>query len=279
MKNEIIVPPMGKKVNRALVAKKPIITFALSAVLAVTFTSCSRIKVSDLDWKQELEVKSLQLKSPYLDNPDLVRVYFTFDTIVDDYKVSGIFYPTSDDDAKNYNGGVFLLMRNVVTGKEHEWTNYDHKSQTFTSAFISKNICDLIEDPAFNGFNDGDSYVFIYHNEHDTMHWVGYDEPEIFPLKSNAEFQFYDVDFDGQDELLISCDAEGSSAHPMFEVYESGRRGLKKRDLVINSLTRFDQKRREVFTMVANEELRQKSYYKYEGNGSGKLKLIWQTTE
>ena len=60
---------------------RPIITFALSAMYAITFVSCSRIKVSDLDWMQELEQKSLQLKSPYVDNPDLVRVYFTFDTI------------------------------------------------------------------------------------------------------------------------------------------------------------------------------------------------------
>ena len=60
---------------------RPIITFALSAMYAITVVSCSGIKVSDLDWMQELEQKSLQLKSPYVDNPDLVRVYFTFDTI------------------------------------------------------------------------------------------------------------------------------------------------------------------------------------------------------
>ena len=62
---------------------RPIITFALSAMYAITFVSCSRtsVSVSNFDWKQELEQKSLQLKSPYVDNPDLVRVYFTFDTI------------------------------------------------------------------------------------------------------------------------------------------------------------------------------------------------------
>lgn len=258
---------------------KTFITLALTAVLAITLTSCSNPKVSDLDWMQELELKSLQLKSPYLDNPDILRVYFQFDTIVDDYKVSGIFYPTSDDDAKNYYGGVSMYLRNVVTGREYELTNYDHKSHKFTSNFISENIYDITEDSAFNGFRDGDSYVFAYHNEHDTMHWVGYDEPEIFPLKSNAEFQFYDVDFDGEDELLISCCIEVSYQHPMFEVYELNKRGLKKRNLKINSLTRFDQKRMTVFTMEPNEKLRLTSYYEYEGNGNGNLNLRWHATD
>jgi hypothetical protein len=208
-----------------------------------------------------------------------VRVYFKFDTIVDDYKVSGIFYPTSDDDAKNYYGGVFMYLCNIVTGREYELTNYDHECHKFTSNFMSKNICDITEDSAFNDFRDGDNYVFTYHNEHDTMHWVGYDEPEIFPLKSHAEFQFYDVDFDGRDELLISCSTEVSYQYPVFEVYELNKQGLKKRNLKINSLTRFDQKRKTVFTMEPNEKLRVTSYYEYEGNGSGNLNLRWHTTD
>lgn len=257
---------------------KPIISFTLLIVLAIAVVSCSRtnVSVSNFDWKQELEQKSLQLKSPYVDNPDLVRVYFTFDTIVNDYKVTGIFYPTVDD-AKNHDGGVFLLMRNVVTGKEYEWTNYDHKSQTFTSAFISKNICDLIEDSAFSGFKDGDSYVFIYHNEHDTMRWAGYDEPEIFPLKSNAEFQFYDVDFDGRDELLISCYRCDLYRPKAFDVYELTNRGLKKRTMEINSFTRFDKNRNRTSTMAHNGPS-QLILHEYESTGRGNLRLKWHTT-
>lgn len=258
---------------------RPFITFALTAVLAITLTSCSNPKVSDLDWMQELELKSLQLKSPYLDNPDILRVYFQFDTIVEDYKVSGVFYPTSDDDAKNYYGGVSMYLRNVVTGREYELTNYDHKSHKFTSYFMSNNLYDIIKDSTFNGFKNGDSYVFTYHNEHDTMRWKGYDESEIFPLKSHVEFQFYDVDFDGRDELLICCCREVSYQHPMFEVYELNKQGLKKRDLTINSLTRFDQKRMTVFTMEPNEKLRLTSYYEYEGNGNGNLNLRWHATD
>ncbi len=249
---------------------KPIISFVLSAALAITFASCDSPKVSDSNWVQEL-----QQRNPLKDNPDFVSVYFTFDTIVNHYKVSGIFYPTAaDNDAKNYNCGVFLYLYNIVTDKEYELTNYNHKSHMFTSSFVSKNICDIIEDLAFNGFSDGDSYVFTYHDEHDTMHWVGYDEPEIFPLKSHAEFQLYDVDFDGQDELLICCCTEVSYQHPMFEVYELNKQGLKKRDLKINSLTRFDLKRKNVFTMVPNESFRQTSFYEYEGCGGG-LQLKW----
>ena len=254
---------------------KPIITFALSAVLTITFVSCMKPKVSDSDWIQEL-----QQKNPLKDNPDYVSVYFKFDTIVDSYRVNGFFYQYyKDKDTKYYNVRVFMYLRNVVTYMEYELSDYDLQHHKFTSNFMSKNIYDIIEDTAFNGFKNGDSLVFTYHNEHDTMCWKGYNEPEIFPLKSNAEFQFYDVDFDGKDELLISCNTKDFHPHPMFEVYELGRSCLKKRDLVINSLTRFDQKRKNVFTMVPDEKLRLTSYYEYEGNGSGNLKLVWYAND
>ena len=82
---------------------------------------------------------------------------------------------------------------------------------------MSKNVQDFVLSEDFKGFHDGDYYTFHY----DTSTQKN---PQN-PLLPNAEYQFCDIDFDGEDELLLNYyhgGAKGGSAHEIYEMTDSG---------------------------------------------------------
>ena len=72
-------------------------------------------------------VQKLAEKNPLKSNTNITCVYFRFDTIVNDFEVNGVFYPTYKqehgwDDQEN---GVYLNFHSLKTGKDYCFTTWD----------------------------------------------------------------------------------------------------------------------------------------------------------
>ena len=165
-------------------------------------------------WVRELEAKNM-----FKDSANIISVYFRFDTTINDFKVSGILYPNhAEEYGWSYaENGVRLFFASLNTDKEYVWTDWEEDYKCFKNTFMSKNVQDIVLSEDFKGFHDGDYYTFHYdtYTRENTQN----------PLLPNAEYQFYDIDFDGEDELLLNYyhgGAKGGSAHEIYEMTDTG---------------------------------------------------------
>ena len=81
---------------------------------------------------------------------------------------------------------------------------------------MSKNVSDIVYSTDFKGFKTCDFYTFKY----DTTQ----NNNSQNPLLPNAEYQFYDIDFDGEDELMLNYyhgGPKGGSAHEIYEITDN----------------------------------------------------------
>lgn len=228
---------------------RPIITFALTAVLTITFASCRKPQAtqqgdvlvitenSKTDW-----VSELKNKDPLRYDIKSISVYFRFDTIINNFEVNGIFYPTYDEDnmADYFHGwfyevGAWLFFRNVETGKEYVWTDFVEDCHCFKKTFMSKNVYDIVTADGFRGFKNGDNYIFDYNT-------FVYDDAEN-PFYRYAEYQFWDVDNDGEDELLLGFYDGGPHGITLYETYEMTDSGLVSKSLEFDEHSHFNLKK------------------------------------
>ena len=165
-------------------------------------------------WVHELEAKNM-----FKDSANIISVYFRFDTIINNFVVIGILYPSySEEYGWSYaENGARLFFYNQETDIEYTWTDWKKEYQCFKNTFMSKNVQDIVLSEDFKGFHNGDYYTFHY----DTSTLKN---PQN-PLLPNAEYQFYDIDFDGANELLLNYyhgGAKGGSAHEIYEMTDTG---------------------------------------------------------
>lgn len=164
-------------------------------------------------WVRELETKDIQKGCA-----NNISVYFRFDTIINGFVVSGILYPNySKECGWSYaENGVRLFFASLDTDKEYVWTDWEEDSKCFKYTFMSKNVQDIVLSEDFKGFHDGNYYTFHYD--------ISTQKNPQNPLLPNAEYQFYDIDFDGEDELLLNYyhgGAKGGSAHEIYEMTDT----------------------------------------------------------
>lgn len=175
---------------------------------------------SNAEWVHEL-----QQNNPLRDSANICSIYFQYDTVVNNFEVSGIFYPRyyePNTNDKKYgwfdDGGVTLFFHDITTGKIFTFSTIkggrvDEDSFTYRS----KNVSNMYYSDDFKGFKNNSAYIFTY-----------YDTPNkttISPLLSEAEFSFFDADFDGENELLIACyhgGAMGKTCYQVFDITEEG---------------------------------------------------------
>lgn len=198
-----------------------------------------------------LWVLDLQQKNPLKDSADIVSVYFRFDTIINNFEVSGVLYPsyTKEYGWDSHENGVCLFFHNLKNGKEYVWTDWDCKCSCFKNYFISKNVSNIVSDKRFNGFKNGDTYIFHY----DTT-TAKYANNDLLPY---AEYQFYDVDFDGEDELILGYYFGGPHGSPSFEIYEITDSGLAMKSVIdedgyffLDTSTKFDSKNKTIVNTI-----------------------------
>lgn len=170
--------------------------------------SCKRVAQHDSAWVQELSQRN-----PFANDTNYTSVYFRFDTIVNGYDVRGIYFPTYAEENKHdrwhgwyYESGVIMYFRNIATGQEYTFTDFDERCKSFKHIFMSKNVYDINTRTDFPGYTSGDAYIFHYDDKDDAI---------------DAEFLLLDVDADGEDELLIGYYKGGpyqSNAYDIFEI-------------------------------------------------------------
>lgn len=257
---------------------KSLIVFVITGMF---FAACTtQTKDSTMPYKVSPKaqwVKELQQKNPLKDSTGLTSVYFRFDTIVNDFEVSGILYPSylekyGWNDSEN---GARIFFHSLETDKEYTWTDYDEKYHCFRTIFMSKNVADIVTAKGFQGFKNGDSYIFRY----DTTIYSNPDNP----LLPYAEYQFYDADFDGEDELMLGFYRGGPHLCPCYEIYDLTDSGLvvKSADdgfgsFLLDSYSKFDSVNRT----IANTIYCGVSWgeYVYKANDEGQFYLLYHVS-
>ena len=255
----------------------PLLTIILIVVSCTKQTDTTKpYKVSsNAAWVEELKKRN-----PLKDSANITSVYFRYDTIVNGYEVSGVFYPIYQEVYKNdswggwsYESGVYMVFRNIETGNEFifdkmgKWISGDDDC----GYFISSNILDIFSN-SFKGFGKDDAYVFKYHNEQICSE---------NPLLLDADFQFADVDFDGEDELVICNHGGGPRGSNSYDAYEVTTDGLVQKEpynkstcwFAITEDTRFDTINKCVICCLSESSC-QWGEYIYQADENGNLKFI-----
>lgn len=197
-----------------------------------------------------------------------ITVMINYDTPINGYEVTGKFYPF---DAQSETGQVRLRFKSLSGKQDFVFSNvgkFEDGNKKSPAKFTGYNICEYISADENARFHDGDTLVFHYNTE-----------PGIFedsPLYYYAEFQFFDVDFDGTEEFLVSDYYRGRGGNN-YEVYEITPKGLKKKgfrpfDRITNS-TIFDSERR-VITDILHDGVFSSEYTKYKISNDGNSAII-----
>ena len=186
-----------------------------------------------------------------------LTVHIKYDKPINGYQVTGEFFPFSD---QSETGQVILRFKSISGGHDFVYSNvgaYEDNNKKFPAKLTGYNICKYIFADESTRFHDGDTLVFHYNTE-----------PGIFedsPLYYYAEFQFYDVDFDGKEEFLVSDFYRGRGGNN-YDVYEITPKGLKKKTFKpfdrITNTTVFDADR-SVITDVTHDGVFTSEYTEY----------------
>lgn len=179
--------------------------------------------------------------SPRKEEP--LHIYMVYEEPVNGYYVTGEFYPF---DETSETGQVELYFNPVDGGKPLVLSNVGQFEKDYPDnplKFTGKNILDYCLSEGFDGYHSGD-----------TLHCRYYDTNEYYqesPLFYDAEFQFFDVDLDGKEELLIN-DYDKSRTGNHYSVYEVTTDGFVLREeepfAEIDNTTRFIPESRQIVT-------------------------------
>lgn len=148
----------------------------LLPLLALLVAGCSH--------RQTLESTSKDVEKV----DSVIIINFRYNQIVDNYEVYGTWCPFGSN---SETGNVNMKFRDVRSGKVYEYIN---------EKYTNFEICNIVFSEGFKGHTDGAVYNFDYRIN-------GVDWAHNHQLPYYTPFMFFDVDFDGQKELLINnCD-------------------------------------------------------------------------
>ena len=133
----------------------------------------------------------------YMQGDSLINVYFIYNQTVKGYEVTGRWMPYGK---YSETGDVVINFHHKETGNEFyyfgkKYNSFDTDEVTFTKDF--------------KGHQNGDIHYFNYASP-DTI-----DNFKSSSINYYSSFQFLDVDFDGNDELLISDMCKGQATTTM----------------------------------------------------------------
>ena len=165
------------------------------------------------------------------DSKTPIRVTLKYDRPIGGYDVTAVWQPF---EAKNCETGcITATFRNATTGMVFKYVNNEKFSSYFTDHFTFSE--------GFKGHKDGDEY---------TIEYISPETPNLphKPIDYYLPFQFYDVDFDGVNELLVRD--WGGSRNGDCSVYEVTNLGLKEKSYFpfgqLDTQTEFDSDRQTI---------------------------------
>ena len=177
---------------------KLLLLIAIFVSLGVIYFLSNNMIVDTMSKEQEKEREKICVKLIY-DEP------------IDGYIVTADWQPFQAKDCET--GYITINFHNTSTGKDFQYVN----REKFSCYHI-----DLIANAdTFEGYKDGDVY---------TIQYVSKPNPFIeSPIDYYLPFQFYDIDFDGEKELLITDYYQGQQGnnYEVFEITDSGLEAKK----------------------------------------------------
>ena len=184
-------------------------------ILALLIVGCgnrqvlhNNINPTDSAWIYTLNKIVLPVKQD-----SLINVYFKYNQIVNGYEVTGRWMPF---EPHSETGCVIMNFRHTTSGQAFQYVENIHHNFDMDEITFSK---------GFKGYQNGDVYYLDYiANENP-------DEYKDSPLYYYAPFQFYDVDFDGEQELLIN-DCDQIKGGNTYRAYKVGENDIEQMDYV-----------------------------------------------
>lgn len=141
----------------------------------------------------------------------LINVYFKYIQIVDGYEITGRWMPFEPIGCET--GYLIMNFRDTTNGNSFQYIN--------TQKYNSYDTDNITFSKDFKGYRNGDVYYFDYTfpNANDSNN--GFSDS---PIGYNTSFQFLDVDFDGENELLINDwgKYQGGNNYAVYKVTTDG---------------------------------------------------------
>ena len=135
-----------------------------------------------------------------------VCVKLVYDKPIEGYEVTADWQPFEAKVCET--GYITINFRDISTGKEFQYVNKEKFSSYHTDLIAATD--------GFDGYKNGYTYTIQYVTKTNPF--------EESPLDYYLPFQFYDVDFDGEKELLINNDEKGQqgNGYDVFEITDAG---------------------------------------------------------
>lgn len=188
-----------------------------------------------------------------------ICVKLIYDEPIEGYVVTADWQPFKAMDCET--GLITINFRNISTGKEFQYVNNEKFSSYHT---------DLITfAEGFGGYKNGDTYTIQYISK--PSHF------EESQIDYYLPFQFYDVDFDGEKELLISDYYQGQQGN-YYEVFEITDSGLEAKTYPpfndIDNMTMFDSQNKIITSYTHSGIFSSSSTYFQKIDNSAKQDII-----
>lgn len=144
----------------------------------------------------------------------LINVYFKYNQLVNGYEVTGRWMPFEPHSETGY---LIMNFRDTTNGNSFQYIN--------TEKYNSYDTDNITFSKDFKGYRNGDVYHFdyIFLNANDSND--GFND---LPIGYNTPFQFLDVNFDGENELLINDwgKYQGGNKYAVYKVMTDGLRSM-----------------------------------------------------
>lgn len=141
-----------------------------------------------------------------IDEQEAICVKLIYDKPIEGYEVTADWRPFEASGCET--GRITINFHNTSTGKEFQYVNKEKFSSYHTDLIAATD--------GFDGYKNGYTYTIQYVTKTNPF--------EESPLDYYLPFQFYDVDFDGEKELLINNYEKGQqgNGYDVFEITDAG---------------------------------------------------------
>lgn len=195
----------------------------------------SKIDSPDSTWIKVLNKITLPQS---IHSNNLINVYYKYDTIINGYEVTARWMPF---DPHSETGYVVMNFHHINNGQSFQYIN--------SKKYNNYNLDAITFSEDFKGYHNGDIYHFDYLDTQNAQF-------EDSPISYYAPFQFYDVDFDGEKELLINDWSKGKqgNTYTPFDIQNNALKRIESIPLenICNTM-KFDRKKKQIV------------YYNYDG--------------
>lgn len=152
-------------------------------------------------WIRSLDEMAL---SDSIANNTQLKIYLKYKQPLNGYEITARWMPS---DSYAETGHIMVNFRHTSSGKTFQYID---------DLYHNFDIDKIISSPGFEGYQNGNIYYLDYITKN----------PETYkdsPFAYYMPFQFYDVDFDGKDELIINeCDLlKGGNSYQAYKINDN----------------------------------------------------------